>query len=54
MLNFHSIETTPGPDYGKARYTIPNIKVTDGKADPFVPDNILSRWQAQLGVRYTL
>lgn len=54
LLNFHSIETTPGPDYGKARYTVPNIKVTDGKADPFVPDNILSRWQAQLGIRYTL
>lgn len=53
MLTFRSFETAPGPDYGKARYQWAGLKVTDGKAEPTFPDNILSRWQAQLGVRYT-
>jgi Carboxypeptidase regulatory-like domain len=48
LLQFHSIENTVGsPNYGKPRYRWLGI------SNPFVPDNILSRWQAQLGVRYT-
>jgi hypothetical protein len=54
MLTLHSFETAAGPDYGKPRYTWPGLKVTDGVADPFQADNILSRWQAQIGIRYTL
>jgi hypothetical protein len=55
MITFHSIETATGADRGKPRYTVAasSLKVTDGKADPFVPDNLLSRWQAQFGIRYT-
>jgi hypothetical protein len=48
LLNFHSIENSAAsPNYGKPRYQ------WAGMSDPFVPDNILSRWQAQLGLRYT-
>jgi len=47
LMSFHSIETTPGANYGKPRYQ------WQGLSDPFVPDNIFSRWQAQLGIRYT-
>ena len=48
MLQFTGFTTTAGPDYGKPKY------VWLGVSDPFQPDNILSRWQMQLGVRYTL
>ncbi|MBI4535180.1 MAG: TonB-dependent receptor [Ignavibacteriae bacterium] len=54
MLSFRSFETAAGPDYGKPRYQWLGLKNTDGEADPFTPDNILSRWQMQIGVRYTL
>jgi hypothetical protein len=47
LMTFHSIETTAGPDYGKPRYQ------WGGTFDPFQPDNITSRWQAQLGIRYS-
>jgi hypothetical protein len=53
MLTFKGLEKTVGSDYGKPKYQWTGLKVTDGKADPFQPDNILSRWQMQLGVRYT-
>jgi hypothetical protein len=48
LLQFRSFETASGPNYGKARYQ------WLGLTDPFQPDNILSRWQMQLGLRYTL
>jgi hypothetical protein len=55
LLTFNSITTVTGADYGKARYQLGSgIKMTDSKADPFTADNILSRWQMQLGIRYTL
>ena len=53
MLTFKGLEKTVGADYGKAKYQWTGLKVTDGVADPFQPDNILSRWQMQLGIRYT-
>lgn len=46
-LSFHSLETTQGTDYGKARYTLNNT------SDPAAPLNLESRWQAQFGIRYT-
>ena len=54
LFQFRGLDKTVGPDYGKARYQWLGLKVTDGVADPFQPDNILSRWQMQLGLRYTL
>lgn len=59
LYTFHSLETTAGPNYGKPRYYLsPAAKVTDGKADPFTPDDQhparVSRWQLQFGIRYTL
>jgi len=53
MLTFKGLEKTVGADYGKAKYQWTGLKVTDGVADPFQPDNLLSRWQMQLGIRYT-
>jgi hypothetical protein len=53
MLQFYRIETAAGADRGKPKYTWLNLPVNDGKADPFVADNLLSRWQAQFGIRYT-
>ena len=47
LIKFHSIETT-GPNAGKARYQ------WTGSFSPYVPDNLLSRYQMQLGIRYTL
>ncbi|PWB61135.1 MAG: TonB-dependent receptor, partial [Bradyrhizobiaceae bacterium] len=48
LLQFHSIENTAGsPNIGKPRYR------WLGMSDPFIPDNILSRWQMQIGLRYT-
>lgn len=52
MFQFYDIVTS-GADIGKPRYRWLGLKTTDGKADPFQPDNLLSRWQMQLGVRYT-
>lgn len=56
MVTFAGLDKTAGPDFGKPHYYLQSstVKVTDGKADPFVSDNILSRWQMQLGIRYTL
>lgn len=56
MLNFAGLDKGAGANFGKPHYYLQSstVKVTDSKADPFVPDNILSRWQMQLGVRYTL
>ena len=51
---FRGFVTTPGPDYGKAKYQWLGAPITDGIADPFVNDDLLSRWQMQLGIRYTL
>lgn len=53
LLTFKGLEKTVGADYGKPKYQWTGLKVTDGTADPFQPDNILSRWQMQLGIRYT-
>ncbi len=57
LLTFNSLEArgtaAANPDYGKPRYQWTNQKVTDGKADPFTADNIFSRYQMQLGIRYT-
>ncbi len=47
LIKFHSIETT-GAAAGRARYQ------WTGMSNPFVPDNLLSRYQMQLGFRYTL
>jgi hypothetical protein len=48
LLGFHSVDTAPGsPDLGKARYTWGNT------SNPAQALNIESRWQAQLGIRYT-
>ena len=54
ILQFRGLDKTVGPDYGKPHYQWLGLKVTDGVADPFQPDNILSRWQMQLGIRYIL
>lgn len=53
LVTFKGLEKTPGANYGKAKYQWTGLKVTDGVADPFQADNLLSRWQMQLGVRYT-
>ena len=53
LVTFKGLEKTAGADYGKAKYQWNGLPVHDGKADPFVADNILSRWQMQFGVRYT-
>ncbi len=53
LLTFKGLNKNVGADYGKPIYQWTGLKVTDGKADPFQPDNLLSRWQMQLGVRYT-
>jgi len=53
MLTFKGLETAPGPDYGKPRYNWVGLKVKDEVANPFQADNILSRWQMQIGLRYT-
>ena len=56
LYTFKGLVNTAGADFGKPMYQLQSstAKVTDGKADPFVPDNILSRWQLQVGVRYTM
>jgi hypothetical protein len=56
MYTFTGLDKTPGANYGKPHYSLQSstVKVTDAVADPFVPDNILSRWQMQLGIRYTM
>ena len=54
LEQFRGLTTTAGPDYGKPRYQWLGAPVTDGIADPFIPDDLLSRWQMQLGIRYTL
>jgi len=46
LLKFHSIAPT-GADKGKARYQWAAF------SDPDIPSNLLSRWQAQFGIRYT-
>jgi outer membrane receptor for ferrienterochelin and colicin len=52
VVSFKGLEKTLGPDYGKPRYalTLPGSNVNP---TPYLPDNILSRWQMQLGARYT-
>ncbi len=56
LYTFKGLNKTAGADYGKPLYQLQSstAKVTDGIANPFVPDNILSRWQMQLGIRYTM
>jgi hypothetical protein len=53
LFTFKGLVKTAGPDYGKPLYQWTGLPVNNGKADPFVADNILSRWQMQFGVRYT-
>jgi len=48
MLQLRSFVTAAGADYGKPRYQ------WLGVTDPVQADNILSRWQMQFGIRYTL
>ena len=48
LVQFRSFAIAKDADYGKPRYQ------WLGLADPFQADNILSRWQMQFGVRYTL
>jgi hypothetical protein len=52
MLQFRSFDisgnSTTNAYYGRPRYQWLGI------SDPFQPDNILSRWQMQIGLRYTL
>ena len=52
MLGFKGLTKTVGADYGKPLYQWLGLPINNGKADPFQPDNILSRWQVQLGIRY--
>jgi hypothetical protein len=48
LYSFTSVDVTPtSPDYGKPRYIWTN------PSDPNVPNNLPSRWSAQLGIRYT-
>jgi hypothetical protein len=56
MYTFSGLDKTAGVDFGKPRYLIQpsTVRVTDSVADPFLIDNILSRWQLQLGLRYTM
>jgi outer membrane receptor protein involved in Fe transport len=60
LYTFHSLDSDPAsPTYGRPRYFLPSAaKVTDGKADPFLPDDLqprrISRWQLQFGLRYTI
>lgn len=55
LFTFKGLDKTAGPNYGKAHYVWSGLPV-DGKgvANPFQPDNILSRYQVQFGIRYTL
>ena len=53
MFTWKGFVKTAGADYGKAKYQWNGLPVTDWKADPFQPDNILSRCQLQFGARYT-
>jgi len=46
LLNFHSIQTTAGPNAGKPRYRWTLV------SDPKIASNTLSRWTAQFGFRY--
>ncbi len=48
LVQFRSFVTAAGADYGKPRYQ------WLGVTDPVQADNILSRWQMQFGIRYTL
>jgi hypothetical protein len=52
MLTFKGLEKTPGADYGKPRYQL-TLPGNNSNPTPFLPDNILSRWQMQIGARYT-
>jgi hypothetical protein len=47
LMQFSRIETAAGADRGKPRYRFLGI------SDPYPPDNLASRWQAQFGIRYT-
>ncbi len=53
LYTFKGLEKTAGPDYGKPKYQWAGLPIIDGKADPSVPDNVFSRYQIQLGARYT-
>ena len=49
FATFHSLETDPGSAY----YGHPRYIWGKSKPAPWVPDNLASRWQAQLGLRCT-
>ena len=51
VVSFKGLEKTVGPDYGKPRYAL-TLPGSNASPAPFLPDNILSRWQMQLGLRY--
>lgn len=52
MLTFKGLDKTPGADYGKPHYAL-TLPGSNTAPAPFLPDNILSRWQIQFGARYT-
>ena len=54
LFTFKGLDKTPA-NYGKAHYQWSGLPVdNNGHASPFQPDNILSRYQVQFGIRYTL
>ena len=56
MYNFRGLDKVACADFGKPHYEISpsTVRLTERKADHFVPDNILTRWAMQLGIRYTM
>jgi len=51
LLTFHSLDpTATSPTYGKPRFVWQH---GDPNAKPWFNDNLLSRWQAQIGLRYS-
>ena len=52
MLTFKGLDKTPGADYGKPHYAL-TLPGNNAAPAPFLPDNILSRYQIQFGARYT-
>jgi hypothetical protein len=49
-LNFYGLNKTLGADYGKPMFVYAH---GDPSVKPWVNDNLLSRWQAQIGFRYS-
>jgi hypothetical protein len=49
-LSFYGLNKTPGANYGKPMFVYAH---GDPSVKPWVNDNLLSRWQAQIGLRYS-